>query len=311
MPSAGGCASASRRCLAGPKRRPASARRVTVVWPASAGCSRSPPRPTISSGCASWSAPWGSHGRTLPRVRPATAESTKIDAETCFGERSPTTYASISHWSPTNRSVRRFFPQPAHVRFQGSGREYSVPLQREGIGLWMRTAGDRIRRRRLSKLSCAGWLPHDRGFVSRLPRSKDERRSRDRLITGQEGSPPWPCRRRCAPAVCLWLSTSRIAVGGSGGCGDAAPRSVAAVAARYVDGVQLLEIELDEGLQLVRQSRPVQTGRQIVEPGPVLVLKVNQCRDRRGPALGSRRGRRAGGPGEAQLSRRSRARRRA
>src|SRR6516165_2842265 len=113
MPSAGGCASASRRCLAGPKRRPASARRVTVVWPASAGCSRSPPRPTISSGCASWSAPWGSHARTLPRVRPATAKSTKIDAETCFGDRSPTTYASISHWSPTNRSVRRFFPQPA------------------------------------------------------------------------------------------------------------------------------------------------------------------------------------------------------
>jgi hypothetical protein len=32
-------------------------------------------------------------------------------------------------------------------------------------------------RRRLSKLSCAGWLPHDRGFVSGLPRSKRERRS--------------------------------------------------------------------------------------------------------------------------------------
>src|SRR6516162_11345651 len=145
-----------------------------------------------------------------------------------------------------------------------------VSAAAEEVGSEVRTAGDRTRRRRLSKLSCADWLPHDRGFVSGLPRSKDESRSRDRLITGQEGSPPWPCRRRCAPAVCLWLSTSRIAVGGSGGCGDAAPRSVAAVAARYVDGVQLLEIELDEGLQLVRQSRPVQTGRQIVEPGPVL-----------------------------------------
>ena len=40
----------------------------------------------------------------------------------------------------------------------------------------------------VNKLSCAGWLPHDRGFVSGLPRSKDERRSGDRLITGQEGS---------------------------------------------------------------------------------------------------------------------------
>src|SRR6516164_8532972 len=58
----------------------------------------------------------------------------------------------------------------------------------EEVGSEMRTAGDRTRRRRLNKLSCAGWLPHDRGFVSGLPRSKDERRSGDRLITGQEGS---------------------------------------------------------------------------------------------------------------------------
>ena len=48
----------------------------------------------------------------------------------------------------------------------------------EEVGSEMRTAGDRTRRRRLNKLSCAGWLPHDRGFVSGLPRSKDERRSR-------------------------------------------------------------------------------------------------------------------------------------
>jgi hypothetical protein len=31
-------------------------------------------------------------------------------------------------------------------------------------------------RRRLIKLSCAGWIPQDRGFVSGLPRSKGERR---------------------------------------------------------------------------------------------------------------------------------------
>jgi hypothetical protein len=30
---------------------------------------------------------------------------------------------------------------------------------------------------------------------------KDERRFRDRLITGQEDSPPRSCRRRCTPFV--------------------------------------------------------------------------------------------------------------
>jgi hypothetical protein len=67
----------------------------------------------------------------------------------------------------------------------------------------VRTAGDSTRRRRLNKLSCAGWLPHDRGFVSGLPHSNDERRSADRLITGQEGSPPRPCLRQCTRLDCL------------------------------------------------------------------------------------------------------------
>src|SRR5258707_10626973 len=75
-----------------------------------------------------------------------------------------------------------------------------VSAAAEGAGSEERTAGDRTRRRRLNKLSCADWLPHDRGFVSGLPRSKDERRSGDRLITGQEGSPPRSCRPPCAPA---------------------------------------------------------------------------------------------------------------
>ena len=109
----------------------------------------------------------------------------------------------------------------------------------------MRTAGDRVRRRRLNKLSCAGWLPHDRGFVSGLPhsKSKDERWSGDRLITGQEGSPPWSCRRQSAPVGMSFASASWVV-----GVVDKAPRSVAAVAAWYTDGVQLLEIELDDGL---------------------------------------------------------------
>src|SRR5262249_6945639 len=88
-----------------------------------------------------------------------------------------------------------------------------VSAAAEGAGSEERTAGDRTRRRRLNKLSCADWLPHDRGFVSGLPHSKDERRSGDRLITGQEGSPPRPCRRQCAPADLL-LPTPCVAVGG-------------------------------------------------------------------------------------------------
>src|ERR1700746_1018706 len=78
----------------------------------------------------------------------------------------------------------------------------------EEIGSEVRTAGDRTRRRRLNKLSCAGWLPHDRGSVLGLPHSRDEHRPEDRLITGQEGSPPWPCLRQCAP-LDLLRSASR------------------------------------------------------------------------------------------------------
>jgi hypothetical protein len=79
---------------------------------------------------------------------------------------------------------------------------YFVPRRRMDAGhRWVRRAGDRTRRRRLNKLSCAGWVPHDRGFVLGLPHSKDERRSGDRLITAREGSPPRPCLQLCAPAT--------------------------------------------------------------------------------------------------------------
>ena len=44
------------------------------------------------------------------------------------------------------------------------------------------------RRRRLTQLSRAGWLPHDCGFVSRLPRSEGERRSRDWAHNGTVAS---------------------------------------------------------------------------------------------------------------------------
>ena len=64
------------------------------------------------------------------------------------------------------------FPQPA-LMFAFKGPDATIcSAAAEGAGSEVRTAGDRTRRRRLNKLSCAGWLPHDRGFVSGLPRSK-------------------------------------------------------------------------------------------------------------------------------------------
>jgi hypothetical protein len=50
------------------------------------------------------------------------------------------------------------------------------------------------------------------------------------------------------------------------------PRLVAAVAARRVDCLQLFEIELGDGLQLVGQSRSFEVFRQVVEPAAVFVL---------------------------------------
>ena len=86
----------------------------------------------------------------------------------------------------------------------------------DGAGRRMRRAGDRTRRRRLNKLSCAGWVPHDRGFVLGLPHSRDERRSGDRLITAREGSPPRPCPPPCA-SVTLCSSSSSPGSGCDGG----------------------------------------------------------------------------------------------
>src|SRR6266404_6518395 len=82
-----------------------------------------------------------------------------------------------------------------------------VSAAAEGAGSEERTAGDRTRRRRLNKLSCADWLPHDRGFVWGCLALVASVGPGDRLITGQEDSPPWSCRRQCTPADFL-LSTS-------------------------------------------------------------------------------------------------------
>ena len=65
-------------------------------------------------------------------------------------------------------------------------------------------------------------------------------------------------------------------------------RSVAAIAAWWVDCLQLLEFESDNGLQFLLQPRALETGREIVEPAPVLVLQLDERGDRRHPAPGPR-----------------------
>jgi hypothetical protein len=74
--------------------------------------------------------------------------------------------------------------------------------------------------------------------------------------------------------------------------------SVAAVAARRVDRSQLLEIELGDGLQLV-------------QPGAVFVLQIDERGYRRRPRLGRGGMRRSAAGGMVWLCRRSLARRRA
>ena len=86
----------------------------------------------------------------------------------------------------------------------------------------MRKAGDRTRRRRLNKLSRAGWLPHDRGHVSGLTYSRREHRSGDRLIAVQEDSPlrPWRAasswRQVVSTAHRDWAGTGPVASVGAG-----------------------------------------------------------------------------------------------
>ena len=63
---------------------------------------------------------------------------------------------------------------------------------------------------------------------------------------------------------------------------------VAVVAARRIDGLQLLEIELGNRLQLVGERRSLEVGGQVVEPSPVFLLQRDERTDGDGPADGSR-----------------------
>jgi hypothetical protein len=187
----------------------------------------------------------------------------------------------------------------------------------EEVGSEVRIAGDRARRRRLNKLSCAGWVPHDRGFVSGLPRSKDERRSGDRLITGREGSPPRPCRRQCAP-LNLLASASFSCFRqvqqfghGAGRSGGEPPVSVAAVATGYLDRLQLLEVEIGNGLQLLRSLDPSRLADRLSSQARYSSCKVINVATAAAQRCGRDGGRRAGWAGGSWCFRRSGAQRRA
>jgi aryl-alcohol dehydrogenase-like predicted oxidoreductase len=82
---------------------------------------------------------------------------------------------------------------------RGRARIFAPPAAEE---TWLDAHSRRqTRRRRLNKLSCAGWIPHDRGFVSGLPHSRGRASILDRLITAEEDSPP----RSCLPQCALWI----------------------------------------------------------------------------------------------------------
>ena len=117
---------------------------------------------------------------------------------------------SITHHPPhTNRisshnhepyrqkdgSISWFFRKLLSCSHSRESAQFFLRRRGQRRSLYAHTAGDRTRRRRLNKLSCAGWVPHDRGSVSGLPRSRIERRSRDRLITGTRISHLGPASR--------------------------------------------------------------------------------------------------------------------
>src|SRR5207247_10480594 len=109
---------------------------------------------------------------------------------------------------------------------------------------------------------------------------------------GCRGTRPAPRHRSIlfggdqSAVVCVKFSNLIVVLGDASG---EPPVSVAAVTARWVDCLQLLEVELGNGLELLRQPRPFETGRQVVQPSAVFVPQVDQRRYRRRPALGPRR----------------------
>ena len=113
-------------------------------------------------------------------------------------------------------------------------------------------------------------------------RGRDVGDLRDRVAFG------WMSRqkRRVMGDEELCASSSAIWPWCSGDAGGEPPASVAAVPARWVGRLELLEIELGDRLQLLRQPRSFEIGREIVQQGAVFVLHRDDRGDRRCPPPG-------------------------
>ena len=68
-----------------------------------------------------------------------------------------------------------------------------------------------------------------------------------------------------------------------GRVGREPPMSVAAVAARQVDRLELIEVELGHRLQLLRQPRSFEIVREVGPPGAIFALQIDVRRYRRPP----------------------------
>src|SRR6516162_8001335 len=126
MRSVGGCASALRRCSAGPRRSPVSARPVIAVWPVSAGYSRRLSLPTISSGCANWWGPQRSHARNPPTHR----KSQQNRRKDLLDKQRSATQARVTFDDPTFRFANTEF---FSVLLMPIGRAVSISRRAKSI----------------------------------------------------------------------------------------------------------------------------------------------------------------------------------
>jgi hypothetical protein len=120
-----------------------------------------------------WLREWTSTGAFFAALDRWLADYNATYLHSALGYRAPNAVEAehLGHATPLAAAC-------SHVRGQAPAQRGGSPACAEVVSRWRsagRTAGHL--RRRLSKLSCAGWLPQDRRFVSGLPRSKRERRS--------------------------------------------------------------------------------------------------------------------------------------
>ena len=117
---------------------------------------------------------------------------------------------------------RHLFPQPALMfAVKPLGETAGLRPAPKSVADVETPGGRRVSRRRLNKLSCAGWLPHDRGFVSGLPRSKGRASAERPAHNRRRGFPNRPAarqalrdKRSCACAAVSFACESGYLIAG-------------------------------------------------------------------------------------------------